>query len=58
MIMFKACPRCQTGDLSLAVDIYGKYVQCIQCGHVLYPKSDEAVSQAKAKTAVKRRIVA
>jgi hypothetical protein len=27
----KACKRCG-GDLSLECDIYGAYVQCIQCG--------------------------
>ena len=58
MILFKACPRCHTGDLSLAEDIYGKYVQCFQCGHVLYPKVDEAVSKATARTAVKKLIAA
>ena len=58
MIWFKACPRCQTGDLSLAEDIYGKYLQCMQCGHVLYPESDEALSYGKARTAARRRIAA
>ena len=58
MILFKACPRCQTGDLSLAEDMYGKYIQCFQCGHVLYPKADEAVSKATTKTGVKERIAA
>jgi hypothetical protein len=27
----KACKRCG-GDLSLECDVYGVYVQCIQCG--------------------------
>lgn len=58
MILFKACPRCQTGDLSLAEDIYGKYLQCIQCGHVLYPKFEEAEARAKVKTNPRRRIAA
>lgn len=58
MIMFKACPRCQTGDLTLAEDIYGKYLQCIQCGHLLYPRSDETETRSQAKTVVKRRIAA
>lgn len=35
MIMFKSCPKCQ-GDLYLAGDSYGKYWDCLQCGHLLY----------------------
>jgi hypothetical protein len=31
VIRAKACKRCG-GDLSLECDIYGVYVQCIQCG--------------------------
>jgi Zn ribbon nucleic-acid-binding protein len=58
MILFKACPRCQTGDLSLSEDIYGEYVQCVQCGHVIYPKADDAVSQPEARTTFRRRIAA
>ena len=33
MMMFKACPRC-SGDLRETSDVYGRYVQCMQCGHV------------------------
>ena len=31
MMFFKACPKCR-GDLVLGRDIYGRYVECIQCG--------------------------
>ena len=31
MLKLKGCPRCQ-GDLYLAADTYGKYVNCLQCG--------------------------
>jgi hypothetical protein len=58
MIWFKACPRCQAGDLNLAEDIYGKYLQCIQCGHVLYPGAEATEPRAVPKTTVKRRIAA
>ena len=34
MIKFKACPRCKTGDVVTASDIYGRYAMCLQCGHV------------------------
>jgi len=34
----KACKRCG-GDLSLECDIYGVYIECIQCG-ATWNKSD------------------
>lgn len=34
MVLFKSCPRCQTGDLVEKDDMYGVYVQCLQCGYV------------------------
>ena len=34
MVWFKACPRCQTGDLALENDIYGWHVMCLACGYV------------------------
>ncbi len=33
MIKFKVCPRCH-GDLYLNEDIFGKYVNCLQCGYL------------------------
>ncbi len=33
MIQFKACERCE-GDLIRVRDMYGDYVQCLQCGSV------------------------
>lgn len=58
MIWFKACPRCTKGDLVLTEDRYGKYQQCLQCGHVVYPKVEVSVPQATEKAAKKRRIAA
>jgi hypothetical protein len=37
----KACKRCG-GDLSLECDIYGVYIECIQCG-ANYNQSDLAL---------------
>jgi len=31
MLRLKACPRCK-GDLHTDRDIYGKYMECLQCG--------------------------
>lgn len=33
MIRFKACPKCH-GDLYLAEDIHGQFLNCIQCGYL------------------------
>jgi hypothetical protein len=35
----KGCPRCR-GDLLRQSDIYGSYVACLQCGHVLRPQEE------------------
>ncbi|MBI4202687.1 MAG: YheV family putative metal-binding protein [Chloroflexi bacterium] len=32
MIYFKACPRCQ-GDMHVVNDLYGRYLECLQCGY-------------------------
>ena len=53
MIWFKACPRCGTGDLVLSEDRYGKYHQCLQCGHVVYPREEVSVPQGSGKAAKK-----
>ncbi|MCK4273922.1 MAG: hypothetical protein KAW90_03440 [Dehalococcoidales bacterium] len=50
----KACKRCG-GDLSLECDIYGVYIECIQCGatwnrkDVTLPKIQDAVKAVKAR---------
>lgn len=31
MMWFRSCPKCG-GDLSASADIYGSYIQCVQCG--------------------------
>ena len=32
MMWLKSCPRCRTGDVVLGKDVYGRYIQCLQCG--------------------------
>lgn len=31
MLKLKGCPKCQ-GTLTLASDMYGRYVNCLHCG--------------------------
>ena len=50
MIKFKVCPRCN-GDLYLNEDIFGKYLNCLQCG---YMKDEEAPAVIYKKTRNKR----
>ena len=33
MVILKACPRCR-GDLNSDRDIYGEYLECVQCGYM------------------------
>jgi ribosomal protein S27AE len=33
MLRLRECPRCQ-GDILLALDSYGWYEECIQCGYI------------------------
>ena len=35
LIWFKACPRCEQGDVVFNDDTYGAYRQCLQCGHIV-----------------------
>ena len=53
VVRTRACRRCG-GDLSLECDIYGVYIQCIQCG-ASYNKEDlpeEALRPRNALRAV------
>lgn len=35
MLWTKSCPRCERGDVSLANDGYGWFVECLQCGFAM-----------------------
>jgi hypothetical protein len=54
VIRAKACKRCG-GDLSLECDIYGVYIQCIQCGatwskqDLVLPAARDTENSLKAK---------
>ncbi len=47
-MLLKACPKCRIGDLLLEQDVYGWYVQCIQCGYTKDVAKDMDVGKAKA----------
>ena len=33
-MFFKSCPRCETGDVILERDFYGRHLDCLQCGYM------------------------
>lgn len=39
MFWLKSCPRCH-GDLYDNSDFYGRYIDCLQCGHYLTAVED------------------
>jgi len=47
-----ACPKCAKGDLFLNKDMYGAYVQCLQCG---YLKEINVKRPIKTRSAPPRR---
>ena len=54
MMMFKACPRCG-GDMHLTTDMYGRYAECIQCGHSRDLPEKSLVEARLAKTAAAQK---
>jgi hypothetical protein len=58
MIWFKACPRCKVGDLTLTEDVYGKYKQCFQCGHLVYPRTESTLPLPEQKKTRKQEMAA
>lgn len=54
VIRSKACKRCQ-GNLSLECDVYGVYIQCIQCGATYTDKEIRGLATRDARTALRAR---
>ena len=49
MVRFKACERCG-GDLRDSSDVYGPYLVCVQCGHLIDLPSDRYTAVATGGT--------
>ena len=57
-LKFSACPKCQ-GDLQLKRDVYGMFINCLQCGlqkdfdapnaAMEIPKSAQALAKSPAQ---------
>ena len=53
MILFKSCPKCMTGDLIKSRDMFGEYLECIQCGFMKdLPAPAQSVAPAPAPVPV------
>ena len=52
MILFKKCPRCDTGDIEVNKDFYGWRALCLQCGYV---KDLSCAEEAKEVLAAQRQ---
>ena len=46
MFKLRGCPKCQ-GDLFLGEDIYGRYLNCVQCGR--YYAEAEAIDRTEGQ---------
>jgi predicted anti-sigma-YlaC factor YlaD len=53
MFWLKGCPRCG-GDLYEGIDIYGRYIACLQCSREI-PEED---AEALRETLRRRRLLA
>ena len=49
-LYFKACPKCR-GDLQRVRDVYGEYLECIQCGFLMEVVEEAQPTPAKADPA-------
>ena len=56
VIRKKACRRCQ-GNLSLESDMYGVYIQCIQCGATYTEQDLRELAERDARHALRARPV-
>lgn len=54
MLYLKACPRCR-GDVKYERDMYGKYLECLQCGFLLSAKNEAPAAAATAEPEQKAR---
>lgn len=58
MLWLKSCPKCKRGDLVSQRDIYGSYLECIQCGYTVDLPTARRPLVAVAAPAADRREVA
>ena len=56
MVILKACPRCR-GDLNSDRDIYGEYLECVQCGYI-QDRDDGRRPSGKARHSAPSRHIA
>ncbi len=50
MLYFRSCPRCRTGTIELDSDIYGAFLNCLNCGYTKNAVSTRAPRAVDAKS--------
>lgn len=59
MILFKTCPRCDTGDIEVDKDFYGWRALCLQCGYIKdLSCAEEAIEVLTAQRQAERKVLA
>ena len=53
MLNLKSCPRCQ-GDMYAERDVYGRFAHCLQCGHYMQVRDENAIDHEKLLKAVRK----
>ncbi len=52
MLYLKACPRCR-GDVKYERDVYGRFLECLQCGFLINSKSEGSQASSEKSTGKK-----
>lgn len=52
MLYLKACPRCR-GDVKYERDIYGPFLECLQCGFQISSRSEGIKASSEKSTGEK-----
>ncbi|MDP6451789.1 MAG: hypothetical protein QF898_00645 [SAR202 cluster bacterium] len=53
MLNLKTCPRCK-GDMQADRDVYGNFMRCLQCGHYIHLRDEQAIDHEKLLKAVRK----
>ncbi len=52
MLYLKACPRCR-GDVKYLRDIYGPFLECLQCGFLISSNAEGVKASSEKSTGEK-----
>lgn len=55
MVNLKSCPRCK-GDTKTNRDMYGEYVECLQCGYMADIEKPDGLFAIPAELRSKKKV--